>query len=174
MKNGKVQIMKDKYIFREITKEEIPLFFELILQRMKWMDDKGIKQWNVTYYDEVYPIPYYEEARQKGILYVLEKKETKEIVCGAVLKEADERWPDDGVAVYLHNFVTKIGETGVGAYFLQCVEAYAVDKGKDSFRLDSAIDNATLSRYYEEKGFLPVGTCVDGLYKGILREKKLR
>ncbi len=166
--------MKEKYIFREITKEEIPQMFDLILARMKWMDEKGIKQWNVTYYDEVYPMSYYEEARKKGILYVLEKRQTGEIVCGAVLKEEDDRWPDDGVAVYLHNFATKIGEKGIGAYFLECVEQYAIQKNKDSFRLDSAIDNEFLTKYYEEKGFLPVGTCVDGLYEGILREKKLK
>ena len=166
--------MKDKYIFRKIKKEEIPQMFDIILKRMKWMDEKSIKQWNVTYYDEVYPISYYEEARQAGILYVLEKAETGEIVCGAVLKEDDERWPDEKDAVYLHNFATKIGETGIGTYFLQCVEEYAIDKNKDAFRLDSAIDNEFLSKYYEEKGFMPVGTCVDGLYEGILREKKLK
>ncbi len=36
--------MDDKYIFREIKKEEISQMFNLILERMKWMDEKGIKR----------------------------------------------------------------------------------------------------------------------------------
>ena len=58
--------MNDAYIFRKIKKEELPTFFDIILSRMKWMDEVGIKQWNVTRYDEVYPLSYYEEKRQAG------------------------------------------------------------------------------------------------------------
>ena len=47
--------MKEKYIFREIEKEEVPQMFSMILQRMEWMDKKGIEQWNVTNYEYIYP-----------------------------------------------------------------------------------------------------------------------
>ena len=42
------------------------------------------------------------------------------------------------------------------------------------FRLDSAVDNDALTQYYESQGFLPVGECEDGPYRGILRQKKLK
>ena len=166
--------MKDKYVFREIKKQEIPQMFSLILQRMKWMDEKGIRQWNVTNYAEVYPERYYEAQREKGEVFVLAEKETEELVCAAVLKEEDERWEDEQPALYLHNYVSKVGQHGAGAVFLHLAEEYALEKGKRYFRLDSAVDNEALAKYYEARGFLPVGTCEEGLYKGILRQKELK
>lgn len=102
--------MDKKYIFRKIEKEEIPKMFKLILKRIKWMNEKGIKQWNTTKYEEVYPLSYYEEKSEKGELFVLENIFTKEIVSGAVLKEKDNRWQDCTPSFYLHNFVSKIEE----------------------------------------------------------------
>ena len=81
-------------MFRESKKEEIAIIFSMIIQRMKWMDDKGIHQWNTTKYDEVYPITYYEMERQKGELFVLVDMDTNEIISAAVLKKKDERWQD--------------------------------------------------------------------------------
>ena len=166
--------MKNTYIFRQIKKEELPAFFDIILSRMKWMDEVGIKQWNVTKYDEVYPLSYYEEKRQAGQLFVLEKVETGEIVCGAVLKEHDERWEDDPPAIYLRNFATRLDSKGVGILFMEYAEKYAVSCNKEYFRLDSADDNIPLAKYYENLGFVSVGSCVDGAYSGILRQKKLK
>lgn len=165
--------MDDKYIFREIKKEEIPQMFNLILERMKWMDEKGIKQWNVTKYDEVYPQSYYEERRMRGEVFVLYNLLSNQIVCAAVLMEDDARWSDKLPALYLHNFVMKVDEKGVGNIFIKKAEKYARRKGKQYFRLDSARDNSSLSGYYESLGFMEVGTCEEGLYKGILRQKIL-
>jgi len=166
--------MNDAYIFRQIKKEELPRFFDIILSRMKWMDEVGIKQWNVTKYDEVYPLSYYEEKRQAGQVFVLEKTASGEIVCGAVLKEHDERWDDDPPAIYLRNFATRLDAKGTGLLFMKHAEEYAVKCGKEYFRLDSADDNLPLARYYENLGFVPAGKCVDGEYSGILRQKKLK
>ena len=166
--------MKDSYIFRQIKKEELPIFFDIILSRMKWMDEVGIKQWNVTKYDQVYPLTYYEGKRQSGELFVLEDKNTGKIVCGAVLKHHDERWKDDPPAIYLRNFATRLDAKGVGLIFMEYAESYAADIGKDYFRLDSADDNIPLAKYYENLGYVPVGKCVDGMYTGILRQKKLK
>ena len=40
-------------------------------------------------------------------------------------------------------------------------------------RLDSAIGNQVLERYYTQLGYTPCGVCHDRLYHGILREKIL-
>lgn len=165
--------MNSRYIFRQIEKEEISQMFSMILQRMKWMDDKGIKQWNEAGYDEIYPQSYYEEAHKKGEAFVLADSNTNEIISAAVLKEEDNRWKDKEPAIYLHNFVSKIGKKGAGAIFLQRAEEYAARKEKKYVRLDSAENNQFLAYYYEQRGFEPVGKCEDGLYKGILRQKKL-
>ena len=165
--------MKERYRFREIRQEELSEMFEIILARMRWMDEQGIRQWNVTCYDEVYPMSYYEEKRRQGEIFVLEDRETGRIVCVGALKKEDDRWQDDTPALYLHHFATRLGERGVGRIYLKHAEELILSRGMTLFRLDSADDNEALTRYYEELGFLPVGRCVDGLYTGILREKSL-
>lgn len=165
--------MENKYIFRKITKEEIPVMLHLIIERMKWMDEKGLKQWNVTKYDEVYPQSYFEERMNEGQVFVLVDKTTEEVVCAAVLKEHDERWETDEPSLYLRNFASKIGESGVGLVFMKFAEQYAKHIGKQYFRLDSPEGNETLAKYYEKQGYSTVGKCEDGLYKGILRQKLL-
>ena len=168
----------ENYEFRKIREDEIPLMFEIILSRMKWMDEVGIKQWNVTKYDEVYPVSYYEEKRQNGEVFVLSHPVSGEIAACAVLKSEDDRWntvPEirDEKAFYLHNFAVPLNMKGAGAVFLRKAEEYAKNQGKKYFRLDSADDNKALESYYSEKGYVPVGECIDGLYKGILRQKEI-
>ena len=100
------------------------------------------------------------------------------ILACAVLRQDDERWPqpmqDAHPAFYLHHLATRVGAKGAGRMFLQLAEEYAMNQGKTRFRLDSADDNAFLADYYTQQGYVPVGTCVDGLYSGILREKVLQ
>ncbi len=165
--------MENAYQFRAIAKEEIPQMFQLVLQRMRWMDAKGIRQWNATQYDQIYPQSYYEEHRQKGEVFVLIKTLTNQIACAGVLLEQDNRWNDGQPAIYLHNFVSQAGENGAGALFLKHAQEYARQKGKAYLRLDCAQNNPSLIRYYASHGFLPAGTCQDGAYKGVLQQKKL-
>ncbi len=167
------------YAFRKIKKEEIPVMFSMILSRMKWMDEVGIDQWNNTYYDEVYPIEYYENHRINGEVFVLEEIVSGEIVAAAVLKSEDDRWEEvsnykEKNAFYLHNFCSRLDKKGTGSIFLELAEEYAKIQEKEVFRLDSATDNNVLEAYYEKRGYIPKGYCIDGLYKGTLREKNIR
>lgn len=162
------------YNFRKATLNEVKHIFKLIQRRMNWMDKVGIKQWNVTEYDKIYPIEYYMKEQSKGTLFVLEEKKTNNIVAAAVLLEEDDRWNDGASSFYLHNFVTDIDAKGAGKIFLAKAEGYASTKGKKYFRLDSAEDNKNLEVYYTLQGFVAVGRCIDGQYIGILRQKELR
>ena len=132
---------------------------------------KGIQQWNAAKYDTIYPLSYYEEKRLNGEVFVLVSKDTKELISAAVLKEQDDRWNDSEPALYLHNFVTRVEAPGAGSIFLRFAEEYALKKGKKYLRLDSAADNPSLARYYTSQGFVPAGTCTEGGYNGILRQK---
>ena len=108
-------LTKDTYVFREIRSDEIDAMFSLIMSRVHWMDEVGIRQWNVTKYDEVYPVSYYEGHARAGEVFVLEESATGKMVCAAVLKHEDDRWPYDGArALYLHNFASDLGAKGVG------------------------------------------------------------
>ena len=161
------------YIFRKATKEEIPVMFEIIGDRVKWMDKVGIKQWNTTNYAEVYPLSYFEQKRQNGECFVLQEKATGKILAVAVLLKQDDRWKNKASALYLHNFASRIEYKGIGSIFLEFAEEHTKKLGYEYMRLDSDIDNKPLEEYYTVRGYKAVGSCVDGLYKGTLREKKL-
>ena len=143
--------------FIKLPPEKAPQMFDLVLERMKWMDEKGIEQWNVMGYDEVYPLSYYEQKCSEVRAFALEDKDGA-ILCAAVLLENDSRWSDDVPALYVHNLVSKVGAGDAGAEFLR----------------RASENNEPLARYYENLGFIPAGTCTDGPYKGVRREKKLK
>lgn len=164
--------MEQLYQFRAAETNEVPHIFHLIRERVRWMEECGLRQWNVTGYLEAFPLSYYQEAQTLGRLFVL-AAEGGQPVCAAVLLEEDEWWTDGASALYLHNFVSDRRCHGVGRRFLREVEKYAADRGKDWLRLDSAEDNQLLSEYYAAQGFQSVGRCQADPYHGILRQKSL-
>lgn len=166
--------MKEKYIFRKATQQEIPEVFALIMRRVAWMDTVGIRQWNVTKYDQRYPLDYYEMRRKKEELFVLTDGETGKLLCVGALFHEDERWPDIASAYYLHHLASDPEAKGTGSVFLKMAEDYTARQGKMYMRLDSAIGNKNLEQYYAIRGYTEAGFCKDGLYKGVLRQKKLR
>lgn len=165
--------MEEAYIFRQAAQQEIPAVFALIMGRVAWMDEVGIRQWNTTKYDERYPLDYYETRRQLGELFVLADRATGRIVCVGALFHEDERWPDPASALYLHHLASHVDARGMGSVFLQKAEEYTAAQGKRYLRLDSAVGNKTLENYYTSRGYTEAGCCKDGLYEGILRQKKL-
>lgn len=160
-----------EYLFRRSRPGEAEAVFALVLGRMAWMDRRGIRQWNACGYDRLYPLSYYQAQQEQGTLYVLEETDTGEIVSAAVLLERDGRWRDGAPALYLHNFVSHWERPGSGGRFLEGAEALAAARGKRYLRLDSAEGNEALSAYYAARGFVPAGTCSQGGYRGVLRQK---
>ena len=160
-------------VFRKLRADEVPQMFSMILARMRWMDENGVRQWNATEYDRAYPLEYYMDEQYRGRIFALAIVPVDEIACAAILKEEDERWTDDAPALYIHNFVSGIGAGGAGARFIESTGEYARRLGKEYLRLDSAENNAALSAYYERQGFLPAGKCTDGPCRGVLRQKRI-
>jgi len=164
--------MKKRYTFRLATQEEIPAVFALIMRRVAWMDQVGIRQWNTTKYDERYPLDYYEQRRLLEELFVLE--DGGRILCVGALFHEDERWPEPESAYYPHHLASDVDAKGAGSIFLQKAEEYTASRGKRYLRLDSAVGNKVLENYYSSRGYVEAGCCRDGLYEGVLRQKKLR
>lgn len=165
--------MTETYIFRQARPEEIRAVFDLIMGRVAWMDQVGIRQWNTTKYDQRYPLSYYEERRQLEELFVLTDRAGDILAVGALLHE-DERWPDPDSAYYLHHLASRVDAKGAASIFLEKAEDYTARMGKKYMRLDSAIGNKTLEDYYTSRGYVEAGFCKDGLYEGILRQKELK
>lgn len=164
-----------QYEFTLGEKTELKKVYELIDQRIHWMDDVGIKQWNVTDYWECYPKSYYEKAVEQKHLYVLKRKKDGRIVGTAVLYEQDDRWKGrEANAYYVHHLATELGEKGAGKAILQCCQKLAAEHQKAFLRLDCAIDNKKLNHYYDQLQFDYAGICIDGKYMGNRREKSIK
>lgn len=161
-----------KYNFRPAEEEDIDAVFELYEKRIAWMNEKGIRQWNVTDYLSVYPKPCYRTQQRLGNLYVM----CSEVVVGAVvLLRSDDQWNNvsDTDVLYVHNFVTDPKEKGAGKIMISESEKMCAAQGRRFIRLDCAADNIFLNNYYVSLGYELVGTCRDGFYIGNMREKKL-
>ncbi len=163
------------YIFQSAKQEDVNDIFQLYVDRIKWMDMKGLRQWNVTDYLSRYPIAYYREQCESGTLFLLRKVNGNEIVGAVVLLESDIRWlgRNDVPAYYVHNLVTVVTAKGAGRRMLEEAEKMAVKNKKHFIRLDCAIDNQVLNDYYSAIGYEAQGKCEDGPYKGNLRQKSL-
>ena len=122
----------------------------------------------------VYPPDDYADMQRRGLLFVLEG-ENGAIVGAAVLLAQDERW--DGQpsrrAWYVHNLVTAVGVSGAGKAILREARKLASSRSMESMRLDYADGTARLNAWYESQGYFLRGTCTDGPYHGLLREKLL-
>ena len=122
----------------------------------------------------VYPPDDYADMQKRGLLFALDG-ENGAIVGAAALLLEDERW--DGQpsrrAWYVHNLVTAVGVSGAGKAILREAEKLAKPHGMEVMRLDCADDNTRLNAWYESQGYFPCGTCTDGPYHGLLREKPL-
>lgn len=163
----------DKYVFRPAKDEEIEYVFNLINERIHWMDKMGINQWNKIDYWKYYPASYFYIACSEKRLYILMDKELNRIVAVGVLSEKDNRWNDDKQGIYLHNFVTAIDVKNIGSKFLEYCEEYAISLGKSYMRLDCKKTNDKLNKYYEMHGYVYKESVIDGEYEGNKREKKL-
>ena len=60
-----------------------------------------------------------------------------------------------------------------GKRILREARKLASSRSMESMRLDYADGNARLNAWYDSQGDVPCGTCTDGPYHGLLREKLL-
>lgn len=163
--------------FRKANLQDVDSIMELVQRRIDWMNAVGLHQWNETDYFGRYPRSYWEYH----IPWFLVGEEQGRVVVAIALYDEDVRWTRDGVytgsfdgkAWYLHHLVTDPSVPGAGARMLEYVEQHAAGQGVVLLRLDSAVGNTALERYYTALGYTPCGTCHDRLYHGILREKRL-
>ena len=163
------------YTLRPAAAGDIDAVFALFEQRVSWMNQRDIHQWNDTDYLNEYPKTYYQQQRELGNLYVLTDNTDGAVAGAVVLLQSDDRWLDraGSPAYYVHNLVTDPAVRGAGRELLAQAERLAVEHGKRFMRLDCAVDNAFLNDYNESMGYLPAGTCEDGSYQGVRREKAL-
>ncbi|MBR1783885.1 MAG: hypothetical protein IJ760_00395 [Bacteroidales bacterium] len=164
-------------IIRKAALADVDRIMQLVQSRIDWMNLKGLHQWNETDYFGRYPRSYWEEA--VGSFMVGEDQGC--VVVAVALYPDDVRWTRDGQytgalcgkAVYLHHLVSDPSYPGAGRDMMVAVEALSKARGINLLRLDSAVGNTVLERYYSALGYSPCGLCHDRLYHGVLREKQI-
>ena len=161
------------HVFRKAAEADLKAVFLLYEARVCWMKRKNLRQWDATDYLSVYTTGYFRKQMDAENLYVLENLKDKRVMGAVVLLCDDGRWDDNPPAYYIHNLVTGVQETGVGREILKAVEVLARASGKTCLRLDCAADNTFLNAYYASMGYAAAGTCQEGVYHGVRREKKL-
>jgi hypothetical protein len=163
----------EKYHFRLAKENEIDDVLYLIQQRIKWMDEVGIEQWNKTDYMNCYPKTYFKDCVTRRNLYILFVAINTKVVGAVVLLAQDKRWHDDADALYIHNLVTALGKKRLGELLLKNCENVARQKNKQRLRLDCQAQNVKLNVFYEKMGFDYIDQVQDGQYQGNKREKAL-
>lgn len=160
------------YVFRRLTENEAVLFYQLIEDRIHWMDEIEISHWNKFGYLDIYPLTYFEEKCSQELAYGLFLN--GRLCAACVLLEEDKQWETtEDEAYYIHNFVSDHNVQNSGRDLLKCVEDYALARKKSYMRLDSVADQEKLILYYESNGFRIVRKIKYGPFDGLLWQKKI-
>lgn len=155
------------------TTADIKPIISLIQDRIDWMDEMDIHQWNKSDYLTTFSLEYFNEVIENKNLYKVEDN-NKTIIGAFTLFDQDARWTDDTSALYIHNFVSKIGVKNVGNYIISFCEEKARDKKVLLLRIDCQQNNPKLNNYYEKHGFLYINSFEEELYSGNRREKHIK
>ena len=157
--------------FEKAGGNDYKVSYHLIEKRIEWMNIKGIRHWNVYDYLNVYPLSHYQSLQEKGELFVL--KDDGRIVCTGALLNDDPRWTNKQSAYYIHHLTAEVSDKHYGQIFINKAIIYTLENKRQYLRLDSSVNYPKLEEYYSKLGFRECGECVDGDYKGILRQLDL-
>ncbi len=162
------------YYFKPAEPNDIGQLYEIIKRRVRWMEEKRLRQWNTTDYLNVYPLSYFQNHQQNGRLYKMCDGQNN-LFAVMVLLDIDARWPgyETMDSYFVHNFASKPDFPGIGSLMLEEAEKLSARNGKKYLRLDCPTGNIVLNNFYETRGYAAKGQCIDGVYSGVLREKKL-
>lgn len=166
--------MKMEYRFRAAQEQDVDSIIEIIKDRIKWMDQKQLHQWNKTDYMKQYPREYFLRRVRAGEFYLVCNNGGEPMGAIALLTE-DPRWKDDEPkpCYYAHHLAAKRSAHGAGRALLMFCEQFAKGQGKVAIRLDCQKGNDRLNDFYAQLGYQYVAPMKEDNYEGIKREKQL-
>ena len=147
--------------------------YELIQERMDWMEQNHIHQWVRGEYDKAYPESYFLVKAEAHQIVGLE--EDGELLASAVILNEDPRWGKRGdKALYIHCLAGNPAVHGAGRLLLKRIEEYAKENGYQYTRLDSMRTSSKLYAYYTNLGYAKVGEGAEPYYQFNLYQKELK
>ena len=147
------------YNIEKAKEDDLEEYHKIILSRCKWFEDNKINQWKIHSYPVRFDVSYFKKQMKENKLFIAKKDGV--VVGGFLLKENDYHyWSDcDNVkAYYIHHFVAKIGENGLGKIMIDFAQKEAKKNKKEYLRLDCVSDNKKLNNYYQKLNFENVGS----------------
>lgn len=148
---------------------DVKPIWRLRRQREDWLASRGIDQWRPG---EI-PVSTIQDQVYQGEWYVV--REERVVAALRVLWSDPDFWgPDDGKAVYVHGLMVDLDHAGngMGTQLLDWAAGLARQQGRTHLRLDSALTNPGLTRYYERLGFTRKGQRQIGdLFEVLLWER---
>lgn len=155
------------------TASDATEIWQLRRQREDWLAAQGIDQWIPG---EI-PIATVKDQIDRGEWHLV-REDGIVVAALRLLWEDPDFWgPDDGNAVYVHGLMVDLSHAGkgLGAELLNWAAHIGQQRGKSHLRLDSALTNPGLTRYYERLGFTRKGQRhVGNLFEVILWERHVR
>lgn len=156
-------------IIRYAEECDLDNILALIKERMKWMDEHGMDQWNKGDYLSFYTPQYFLSHIQAKELLITKQEEELTGVVGFFYD--DERWDHDPHFIYLHHLAASTHHPGTGKALLLACEKEAKNLGKLGIRLDCQKGNVKINEFYASLGYRIKGSFSSGEYQGIKREK---
>ena len=148
---------------------DLDAILALIKERILWMEERGMDQWNKGDYLSYYTPEYFlTHIRAKEFLVM---KHEEKLVGAVGFFHDDERWDHDSRFVYLHHLAASPHHPGTGKALVLACEKEARDLGKIGVRLDCQKGNVKINDFYEALGYTIKGSMTSGEYHGIKREK---
>ncbi len=142
-------------VVRKANLEDIGEYYNIIVNRCIWFKQNNIFQW-----DDDYPIRfnenYFKNSLVEDEIFVAVKD--NKVVGGVLIRDKDIYYSRVGKALYMHHFVTKVGEDSIGEILIDFIVSYCRKQNKEYLRLDVISSNEVLNNYYINKGFICTGT----------------
>ena len=102
--------MDRNYRLEPAGEGQVSSFIAVIKERIAWMEQMGMHQWNDEEYLDFYSEEYFAEHARNGRLFFLMRG--ADIAGAAALLESDERWDGDKAYLYVHHIATRTGLSG--------------------------------------------------------------
>ena len=120
-----------EYQFRAAEPEDVDDIIGIIQERIDWMDEKNLYQWNRTNYMQRYPREYFLGRISSHEFYLAVDPEGKTVGVMALLLE-DGRWTEDEKknCYYVHHLATRPQAKGAGKALLSFCENLSLQEGK--------------------------------------------
>jgi ribosomal protein S18 acetylase RimI-like enzyme len=150
-----------KLVFKKIEKEDITAVLALFKETAEKISKKNIDHWQYWKNPPADKVKWVEDGIDQNEFFFIQSKDKEDIGMVRILDEDELYWgKQDEKAKYIHSLVVRevFNGKGYGGIVLEMVENFAKNDNCLYLRLDADSENPKLCNYYEQLGFMKVGT----------------